>query len=112
MVGFFIFGVPFFVLYQLVGNVYCPYCLEYVIYGNHFLFCFSLFWVRSNLLYWELGSQNMCPKLLGLSLPGVGKCSDHLSWPGMYTGFLGFFFIIRYRLDVCRLSDSCNLLRI
>ena len=94
--GCFIFSVPLFVLYQLVGNVYCPYYLEYVIYGNHFLFVFSLFWARRSRLYWELGSQNMCPKLLGLSLPGVGKCSDHLAWPGMYI--ISLFFFIGLRL--------------
>ena len=87
------------VLYQqVVGfisdqDIGCTYSQDY---GQdqwyHFLLDFNLFWVRSNLLNWELGSQNMCPKLLGLNLPGVGKCSDHVSWPGMYIMSL-FFFI-------------------
>ena len=64
----------------------------------HFFLFLSFCWVRSNLLNWDWVSPNICPKLLGLSLPGVGKCSLHLSWPGMYIMSFFFMVVILYRL--------------
>ena len=64
------------IVYEDEDSDYREDYLEYVIEDIHFFLFLSLCWVRSNLLYWAWGSLK---KLCGFGLPGVGKCSLHLS---------------------------------